>query len=301
MPSIYGACKYASAIWAGTLDTFENIVVNVRDGIARPPQEQPLRPEHNLSGKARPPVGGARSAALRPLRCELWLASLWPRCSAPCCSAPCCSAPRCHTLPHALLPHALLPHALQVCLVTGGNAGIGYATARMMAERGAHLFIACRSPERGAKAAQVRARSSAPAPGTLLASAAARRAPSSPAVARGAHLTCAPAPGPAAAQELRAVAPLPGCAAPRVEVLPLDLASLDSVRSCCRGFSSRGLALDVLVCNAGLMSPPQRLQTQDGLEMQFQVWALLLQVALVTALVMACSGFGWGFGRSRAR
>lgn len=36
-------------------------------------------------------------------------------------------------------------------------------------------------------------------------------------------------------------------------------------------FNRRGLPLDVLVCNAGLMSPAARLETQDGLEMQFQV------------------------------
>jgi NAD(P)-dependent dehydrogenase (short-subunit alcohol dehydrogenase family) len=32
-----------------------------------------------------------------------------------------------------------------------------------------------------------------------------------------------------------------------------------------------GTPLDILICNAGLMSPPQRLVTKDGLEMQFQV------------------------------
>jgi WW domain-containing oxidoreductase len=67
------------------------------------------------------------------------------------------------------------------------------------------------------------------------------------------------------------VLPLPGCPTPRVEVLDMDLASLASVRAACRAFNRRSLPLHVLVCNAGLMSPPQRLQTQDGLEMQFQV------------------------------
>lgn len=76
-----------------------------------------------------------------------------------------------------------------------------------------------------------------------------------------------------ALQELQAVAPLPGCAPPKVEVLSLDLASLASVRSFCKAFNSKKLPLDILICNAGLMSPPQRLTTQDGLEMQFQVRA----------------------------
>ena len=38
-------------------------------------------------------------------------------------------------------------------LVTGANAGIGYATAQDLAGRGARVHIACRSPEKGAAAA----------------------------------------------------------------------------------------------------------------------------------------------------
>lgn len=46
--------------------------------------------------------------------------------------------------------------SLQVCIVTGANAGIGYATAKKLAERGAHVVLACRSEQRGKQAAQVK-------------------------------------------------------------------------------------------------------------------------------------------------
>ena len=45
---------------------------------------------------------------------------------------------------------SLLPPPLagRVALVTGANTGIGKVTARVLAEKGAHVFIACRSAER---------------------------------------------------------------------------------------------------------------------------------------------------------
>ena len=36
----------------------------------------------------------------------------------------------------------------KVILVTGGNAGLGYATSKALAVMGAHTIIACRSKER---------------------------------------------------------------------------------------------------------------------------------------------------------
>jgi NAD(P)-dependent dehydrogenase (short-subunit alcohol dehydrogenase family) len=46
----------------------------------------------------------------------------------------------------------------QVALVTGANTGIGFVTAHTLAQRGAHVFIACRSTERAAEAvARIRA------------------------------------------------------------------------------------------------------------------------------------------------
>ena len=60
-----------------------------------------------------------------------------------------------------------------------------------------------------------------------------------------------------------------------MEVQRLDLASLDSVRSFAQRFARSGRPLDLLICNAGIMAPPQRSETENGLELQFQVGAAL--------------------------
>lgn len=65
--------------------------------------------------------------------------------------------------------------------------------------------------------------------------------------------------------------PLPGCAPGSVEFAALDLSSLRSVKDFAQRFNRQGRQLDVLVCNAGIMSPPARLVSDDGLELQFQV------------------------------
>ena len=56
-----------------------------------------------------------------------------------------------------------------------------------------------------------------------------------------------------------------------VDVWELDLSRIASVRAFARRFCEEERRLDLLVCNAGIMAPPERAETVDGLEMQFQV------------------------------
>lgn len=58
----------------------------------------------------------------------------------------------------------------------------------------------------------------------------------------------------------------PGASA---EVVPLDMASLASIHSFATAFIGRGVALDLLINNAGVMALPKREVTEDGFERQF--------------------------------
>ena len=105
----------------------------------------------------------------------------------------------------------------RVAVVTGANSGIGFETARALAERGADVFIGCRSPDKGEDA-----------------------------LAR-----------------LRKAAPNA-----RVEFVPLDLASLESVDDFARKLLDHAESLDLLFNNAGVMMTPYG-TTKDGFETQF--------------------------------
>jgi retinol dehydrogenase 12 len=103
-------------------------------------------------------------------------------------------------------------------LITGGNTGIGLATAIALARGGGRVHIACRSATAGeAAVARIKAES--------------------------------------------------GSA--DVWLLPLDLASLSSVRACAASFLARDEPLHVLVNNAGVGG--QRGITADGFELHFGV------------------------------
>lgn len=62
-----------------------------------------------------------------------------------------------NTMPAPLSPPLQHPThlACQVCMITGGNAGIGYATAQQLASRGAHVILVCRDLGRGKAALEV--------------------------------------------------------------------------------------------------------------------------------------------------
>ena len=103
-------------------------------------------------------------------------------------------------------------------LVTGGNTGIGRATAAVLARDGGRVYIACRS---------------------------------------------------AAAGESAVAGIKAATGSETVWLLPLDLASLASVRSSAAAFLKRDEPLHVLVNNAGVGG--QRGLTEDGFELHFGV------------------------------
>ncbi|WP_405662558.1 oxidoreductase [Streptomyces sp. RK9] len=102
-------------------------------------------------------------------------------------------------------------------VVTGANSGLGLATARALAHRGAHVVLAVRDEAKGHRAA---ADITADRPDATL------------------------------------------------EVRPLDLADLDSVRAFAAALHADRTGLDGLVNNAGVMAPPRTLSAQ-GHELQF--------------------------------
>jgi len=107
----------------------------------------------------------------------------------------------------------------RTAVITGGNSGIGFEAARVLAQRGARLILGCRD--------QGKARD--------------------------------------AVTRIRAAAP-----GAEVEAVPLDLASLHSVRAAAGQIRSTCEGIDLLINNAGVMMPPYG-RTEDGFELQFGI------------------------------
>ena len=55
----------------------------------------------------------------------------------------------------------------------------------------------------------------------------------------------------------------------KVSFEKIDLADLSSIKSFASRMMAKGQAIDLLINNAGVMTPPKRLQTADGFELQF--------------------------------
>ncbi len=87
---------------------------------------------------------------------------------------------------------------------------------------------------------------------------------------------------------LRVRSDVPGSS---VELVPLDLASLASVRAAADDVARRTDQLDVLVCNAGVMAVPKRETTADGFERQLGTNHLghVALTALVLPLLQAAN------------
>jgi NAD(P)-dependent dehydrogenase (short-subunit alcohol dehydrogenase family) len=142
-------------------------------------------------------------------------------------------------------------------VVTGANTGLGLASARALAAKGARVVMACRDATRGTSALD------------------------------------------AVAQDAVDAAP---------ELVTLDLADLDSVRSCAAELSSRFERVDVLINNAGVMATPLR-RTAQQFELQigtnhlghFALTGLLVPTLLRAPVprVVTVSSMGHRMGRIR--
>lgn len=55
----------------------------------------------------------------------------------------------------------------------------------------------------------------------------------------------------------------------KVNFEKIDLADLSSIKAFASRMNSKGQAIDLLINNAGVMTPPKRLETADGFELQF--------------------------------
>ncbi|XP_060069619.1 dehydrogenase/reductase SDR family member on chromosome X-like [Ylistrum balloti] len=141
-----------------------------------------------------------------------------------------------------------------ISVVTGGNAGVGYHTAKWLAMMGGTVIIACRSEERAKQAIQQMNQEFA--------------------------------------EEKQKKTPgVVDYDALNLEFMPLDCNSLKSVVNFAQVYKSSGRKLHKLICNAGIGLQDKLSHTEDGHEQIFQV-NYLSQFLLASLLlpVMKTSG-----------
>ncbi|WOO83728.1 putative oxidoreductase [Vanrija pseudolonga] len=122
----------------------------------------------------------------------------------------------------------------KVILITGGNSGTGYQTARQYYAHGAKVYIGCRSPERAAEAIEN--------------------------IKKGGDIDL---------YGEWSFTPVDAAKAGSVEFLQLDLADLESVGRAAKEFNAKEQRLDVLFANAGVMASPVGMSTVQGYALQF--------------------------------
>ncbi len=122
----------------------------------------------------------------------------------------------------------------KVAIVTGGNAGIGYATAKALARLGAHTFIACRSKEKADEAIAL------------------MKEELSPSVAGASEKENVNQEEESGNEE---EAKGSGKEV-KLDFLPLDLSSFQKTVDCVKAFKERDLPLHILVNNAGIFAIP---------------------------------------------
>ena len=72
----------------------------------------------------------------------------------------------------------------------------------------------------------------------------------------------------------------------------LDLSSLASIKRFAQQLRKDQHQVDLLVCNAGIMAPPQRRITPDGFEQQFQVTGCINTSSVYYNCVSGCPAAG---------
>lgn len=141
----------------------------------------------------------------------------------------------------------------KVYLITGTNAGIGYDTARALLLGGSHVILHARSSQKveATKQALIREITG------LLSS-------SSPSLSSSSSSIRSPL------SSLSAAA-LTSHLEKKIGGVACDLSSLVEVASCVEQWKELQLPLDGVILNAGVMGPPERVVTVDGLEIQLGV------------------------------